>query len=376
MRCFATAEEAIAWKAGIPTGFPVGSIERARWISEWAEMSRRCLKRYPELARFVSTEDTARDLDLLRQAVGDAQLSYYGVSYGTFLGATYANLFPGRVRALVLDGNVDPERIHEYRRRPSAAPQHRPAIWRGPDRGGNAGPVHPTLWSRADRALRVFRRKPDRDPAKVRSADGAPSAWRRGRLDLRQNRRCRGARALLPRRDGPRIAETLQALWERRAPAPPPAEGPPAYPGFEFEYAVVCSESPNPRRPARYEALEKFSYDRAGDLGRWWAWDYEPCATWAATAAHPYADRGTARPPVPSSWSIQPSIPPPRIRRRRRWPAMLANARLLTLEGYGHTALLNRSACVDRHVIRYLITGALPHRRSHLRARHTSVRIA
>ena len=32
--------------------------------------------------------------------------------------------------------------------------------------------------------------------------------------------------------------------------------------------------------------MERFSYDRAGDLGRWWAWDYEPCATWSATAAH------------------------------------------------------------------------------------------
>src|SRR5207248_258353 len=44
----------------------------------------------------------------LRRAVGDPQLNYLGVSYGTYLGATYANLFPGKVRAMVLDGNVDP----------------------------------------------------------------------------------------------------------------------------------------------------------------------------------------------------------------------------------------------------------------------------
>ena len=79
VRCFDTAEEAIAWQASIPTGFPVGSKERATWVNEWAELSRRCVKRDPELARHVSTNETARDLDLLRKAVGDAQLSYYGV---------------------------------------------------------------------------------------------------------------------------------------------------------------------------------------------------------------------------------------------------------------------------------------------------------
>jgi pimeloyl-ACP methyl ester carboxylesterase len=57
---------------------------------------------------YVSTVDAAMDMDLVRQAVGDAQLNYLGFSYGTFLGATYAGLFPGRVRAMVLDGAIDP----------------------------------------------------------------------------------------------------------------------------------------------------------------------------------------------------------------------------------------------------------------------------
>src|SRR5436309_2051111 len=52
----------------------------------------------------MATADVARDLDLLRQAVGDRQLSYVGLSYGAYLGATYANLYPSKVRALVLDG--------------------------------------------------------------------------------------------------------------------------------------------------------------------------------------------------------------------------------------------------------------------------------
>src|SRR5699024_8089841 len=51
----------------------------------------------------------ARDMDLLRQAVGDQKLNYVGYSYGTFLGATYGKLFPDRIRTMVLDGTVDPK---------------------------------------------------------------------------------------------------------------------------------------------------------------------------------------------------------------------------------------------------------------------------
>ena len=56
----------------------------------------------------MSTADVARDLDLLRQAVGDDGLTYDGVSYGSFLGNVYANLFPDKVRAVVIDGVLDP----------------------------------------------------------------------------------------------------------------------------------------------------------------------------------------------------------------------------------------------------------------------------
>jgi pimeloyl-ACP methyl ester carboxylesterase len=57
---------------------------------------------------YVSTVDAARDMDVLRSALGDSRLTYMGFSYGTLLGATYAGLFPTHVRALVLDGALDP----------------------------------------------------------------------------------------------------------------------------------------------------------------------------------------------------------------------------------------------------------------------------
>ena len=57
---------------------------------------------------YVSTVDAARDMDVLRSDLGDAKITYFGFSYGTFLGATYADLFPQNVRAMVLDGALDP----------------------------------------------------------------------------------------------------------------------------------------------------------------------------------------------------------------------------------------------------------------------------
>jgi pimeloyl-ACP methyl ester carboxylesterase len=67
-----------------------------------------CKAKSGALLAHVSTVDTARDLDVLRAALGQPKLTYMGFSYGTFLGAIYAQLFPQNVRALVLDGAVDP----------------------------------------------------------------------------------------------------------------------------------------------------------------------------------------------------------------------------------------------------------------------------
>jgi pimeloyl-ACP methyl ester carboxylesterase len=68
-----------------------------------------CQAKYAGTLQTFSTEQAARDLDAVRAAVGDDKLTYLGFSYGTLLGATYAQLFGTKVRALVLDGAVDPQ---------------------------------------------------------------------------------------------------------------------------------------------------------------------------------------------------------------------------------------------------------------------------
>jgi pimeloyl-ACP methyl ester carboxylesterase len=71
-----------------------------------------------ELLSSISTETSARDMDQLRRALGEDKVSYIGFSYGTYLGATYSSLFPNNIRALVLDGAVDPT---QYANQPIAA---------------------------------------------------------------------------------------------------------------------------------------------------------------------------------------------------------------------------------------------------------------
>ena len=77
-------------------------------VAEAADFTDTCADGTTELAAHVGTNNAARDLDEIRNALGDEELSYVGFSYGTRLGATYAELFPGNVRALVLDGGVKP----------------------------------------------------------------------------------------------------------------------------------------------------------------------------------------------------------------------------------------------------------------------------
>jgi len=72
------------------------------------EVAEGCAEEYPDSLGTFNTVDTARDMDMLRESLGDEQLTFLGYSYGTTLGSTYAELFPDRVRALVLDAAVDP----------------------------------------------------------------------------------------------------------------------------------------------------------------------------------------------------------------------------------------------------------------------------
>ncbi|MGW7408624.1 alpha/beta hydrolase [Streptomyces sp. NPDC054833] len=364
VNCFASPEEAKAWMSGRPAGFPVGERQRADWIAAYKDLSRRCRQHDPELLRHVSTADTARDLDQLRRAVGEPRLTYLGISYGTFLGATYANLFPGKVRAMVLDSNIDPQ---AWTNHASNEEPELPVFLRmGSDRGAAATldqfltlcgstPIDACAFSAG--SPEATRDKFDELMRRLRAHP--VGAWTYGRTvgDM--------VSALNVVHPGwTDLADRLQNLWQGRVPKPSaPLPAPPVpipYLGEEQSGAVLCSDSPNPRDPGVYHALEEAAAIGAGDAGRSWTWAAEPCATWPAVAANRY--RGpwnnlTAHPVLVVGTRYDPATP---YRAAQAMAKDLADARLLTNDGYGHTALLNPSDCVNAYESRYLIDGTLP----------------
>jgi len=87
---------------------PTTAAAQQALITNDQEYAAQCEAQSGSILPFVGTVDTARDLDEIRQAIGDAKLTFIGHSYGTLLGATYAAMFPTHVRAMVLDGAIDP----------------------------------------------------------------------------------------------------------------------------------------------------------------------------------------------------------------------------------------------------------------------------
>ncbi|THJ65084.1 alpha/beta hydrolase [Arthrobacter echini] len=112
IQCYTDAEQDEARQESYPAD--ASEEELLALISADAEeFASMCADRTGELLGFVDTRSAARDMDILRALVGDSSLNYLGFSYGTQLGATYADLFPERVGRLVLDGAIDPSLSNE-----------------------------------------------------------------------------------------------------------------------------------------------------------------------------------------------------------------------------------------------------------------------
>ncbi|GAA2715842.1 alpha/beta hydrolase [Actinoplanes palleronii] len=94
-----------------PPYVPVTPALENRWHARAKQYAAACAKAGGPLLDHMRTEDSVRDIDSIRQALGAAKINFYGFSYGTYLGQVYATRFPERVRRMVLDGNVNPGRI-------------------------------------------------------------------------------------------------------------------------------------------------------------------------------------------------------------------------------------------------------------------------
>jgi pimeloyl-ACP methyl ester carboxylesterase len=378
IQCFRTraAENHLLRRLPDVSSYPHTAHQISRSERTWAAFGAHCARRAGPLLYHDSTADVAHDMNLLRQAVGDSVLNCAGLSYGTGLGATYANLFPGTTGHMALDGNLNP------------------VAWTRPSGG------LPT-WLRTGRDVAdaaVLRDFLDlcgqAATAACAFSAGTPAATRAkfGRLLHRLHRHpvtigtppqtytAFAAANSVPVdtvsqwQDG---AQLLQRLWvassapggtaasaataartgHTSAAAAPAAR----YAGPEQELASTCADSPNPRDGRAYPAAAKLALARSGLVGPPLAWQTEPCAAWPTAAAQDrYA--GPWNRPTASTILVMGNTGDP-ITSYQSSVAMsrdLARARLLTIRGYGHTEFDNPSTCATNYEVSYLLTGKLP----------------
>ena len=109
VKCFSSPRKAAPVLNTIySAAFPYGAKQEKAFAKAYDKHAKGCSTTGKPLSGAMSTAEVARDMDLLRRAVGDKKLTYLGFSYGSYLGEVYANLYPDRVRALAIDGVLDP----------------------------------------------------------------------------------------------------------------------------------------------------------------------------------------------------------------------------------------------------------------------------
>ncbi|MFB4316713.1 alpha/beta fold hydrolase [Actinomadura sp. 21ATH] len=115
-----------------PDYVPANAKEEKVWLARSKAYADACQKKFGWMLPHMRTTNSARDVDAIRKALGAPQISYYGFSYGTYLGATYATMFPGNVKRMVWDGNVDSRNVwYEGQLRQNEAFERNMKLWWG-----------------------------------------------------------------------------------------------------------------------------------------------------------------------------------------------------------------------------------------------------
>lgn len=314
-----------------------------------------CEAKYAALLPHLGTVDVAKDMDLVRAALGDDQLSYVGYSYGTSIGQQYARLFPDRVRALVLDGVVDPDQTGLEAAESQA---------RGFDRAleafvGNCGNGECGLDGDAKKAIDSVLAASESKPIPSADADRPATP---GVVSLAL------AQALYSEYLWPDLGRALKdglagdgSGLVDLADYYLGSDGSGGYDGgFEIYFAVSCLDSQWPSDPDQVMDQAKKVGDRYPEIGESLVNDYVRCALWP-TPPQPLkaipADVEGLDPIVLISTTGDPATPyEAGVDVAKRTPG----ARLITNKGEGHTIFAQGKPCVDDAVVAYLVDLELP----------------
>ncbi|MBP2479085.1 pimeloyl-ACP methyl ester carboxylesterase [Crossiella equi] len=370
--------------AKLSPAFPVTEAEETEAIRSVGEVTARCARHAGPLLGHMSTANVARDLDLLRRAVGDRQLTYLGTSYGTHLGEVYANLYPGRVRAVVLDGVLDP-REWTTGKRPGQGGE--PFVHRIGSHLGAQAALRTLLRECAAHAQCEFGGPGATEQSLQRKYDDLLARLRQGPITLTG---AQGGKQEITYRElvdrmlrglyGWDAAEFMTPFLQRlhlaaqdpaaaavpvripEATAPRYAEEEPPIAWNTWWSAVACADSDNPRDPREVGRYARAAEAEAPGFASAWVYRSLVCSSWPVTDPDRYT----------GPWNKPTANPVLLVGNRRGDPAtpyedaaatsaLLGRGRLLTADIAGHGVVYDgRNACVDRWVDGYLTTLALP----------------
>ncbi|WP_406194496.1 alpha/beta hydrolase [Kitasatospora sp. NBC_01560] len=376
LKCFTTDEEASS-VFDRQVAVPVTKAEVDATLAATEDYTDACDRNAGPLIEFMSTENVVRDLDRMRRAVGDKQLNYAGFSYGTLIGATYASMYPDKVRALIIDGNVDPDlRLHnglEYDRRRAAGFEL--ALDQFLKRCSAAGAPR-CAFGAGDTRAKFDAIRDHLRTSPVTLADGtavtlssftsqvanalyaqtrqAPLAKSLQAVDdvIRQQ----GAPSLAPAgtEDAKALAVTVPTALREALPETP-------YSADDSYYGVNCQDKPYPSNPRVFANLARSWEKDAPTFGRYQAFDAPACATWPVPArdAERYTgpwNRRTASPVMVIGNLYDPAT---QYKFAQNMQRELGNAVLVSVDVVEHCAV-GRSKALDKLVTDYLVNKAVP----------------
>ncbi|MCI3224455.1 alpha/beta hydrolase [Streptomyces sp. NP-1717] len=338
---------------------PDDTAERNLLAASYKKLAQGCAKRSAEILPHVSTIEAARDMDILRAVLGDKKLSYVGASYGTFLGATYAELFPKRVGRLVLDGAMDPSLPAEEMNRDQTAGFEtafsafaadcvkQPDCPLGTESAADAAQRMKSFFTRLD-----TRPVPTGEPRRL-GESLATTGVINAMYDESGWPGLRDSLTSAMDGDGSGLLALADSYYER--------EGDGSFSNLMYANAAVnCLDLPAAfTAPADVDKAIPSFQQASPVFGTALAWAGLNCAYWpteptgtphriAAKGAPPILVVGTTRDPAtPYKWA-------------QSLAGQLSSGVLLTYDGDGHTAYGRGSDCVDTAINTYLIEGTPP----------------
>jgi pimeloyl-ACP methyl ester carboxylesterase len=337
---------------------PDDAAEVRSAVALYRDLAARCKVGGGELLAHVDTAEAARDMDVLRAVLGDRRLNYLGKSYGTFLGATYADEFPGNVGRFVLDGALDPaldadavnlgqaQGFEQATRSFITDCVARQTCPLGSDVGSATRRLQGLMAGLDSRPLRT--RDPNRPLTEGRGVLGVAAAM----YDDQYWPVLRQALQAALSGDGSTLLLLADALTDR---------GPDGYRSNANTviYAVNCLDRPDPGGLAAVQRSLPRYRQAAPTWGAFLAWSELPCAYWPVRStghAEPLRAHGSG-PIVVVGTTRDPATPYPWAQGLAR---ELENGHLLTYDGDGHTAYRRGSGCIDDAVDAYLLRGQVP----------------